>query len=135
MRYGRPDNPLALLDLEPSSAISESQHSFSCRPYGQAAGKLMVAWMAEARDRPAPELIEADADEYDEAAAQECLCIMKRLGLTQPVVAEEVGTSSASVSQWLRGKDTHRPYVQAAGKLMVAWMAEARDRPTPLLQS
>ena len=75
-------------------------------------------------------MIEADADEYDEAAAQECLCIMKRLGVAQPVAAKEAGTSSSTcVSQWLGGKDTHTPSVQAAGKLMVAWMAEARHRP------
>ena len=84
--------------------------------------------LSQARDHPFQELIEDDTNEYDEAAAQECLHIMKRLGVVQHVAADEAGTSARHVSKWLRGKDTHLPYVQAAGKSMVAWMAGAQRR-------
>ena len=105
-------------------------------PSIQAQGKLMMAWMAEARNRPTPESTEsiiADNEEYNEADARKCKDIIKRLGLSQQVAADEAGACPVGINHWLNGKKTNSSSVQKAGKLMVAWMAEARDRPTPEL--
>ena len=102
-----------------TSGSSLSQWLNGKGPANGSAGKAAVKWLQEQRDKDCA--INADSGR----AAAQVRAMIEQKGLQQKDVAQAIGTSGSSLSQWLNGKG---PANGSAGKAAVKWLQEQRDK-------